>query len=150
MNQNYRNYSAWDSHSQAGKHVNNHTSASHNMLNLSLKRKSFWCHGSADGSHHNSWEYPDPDFPGQMCPSAQNPPLPLENIACPEFQRDPCETLFTTTCRDAAQFSQNSGSCPVVPNKITSSSENTAISSVHNCCQNPRSPARKINSWNTV
>lgn len=30
--------SAWDSHSQAGKQINNHTSTSHNILNLSLYR----------------------------------------------------------------------------------------------------------------
>lgn len=84
-----------------------------------------------------------------MCPSPQNPLLPLENIACPEFQHDLCKTLFAVTCRDAAQPSQNWDCCPAVPNKITSSSENTVISSVHNWYQNPKSPARKTNSQNT-
>lgn len=162
MNHNSRNYSATiqgmrHSHSQVGKHVNGHTSASHISLNSILHR------GRAS------------DVMDQLMEATRTPENPDHQILtfctwatcckCAQqhrilfslwriyivlnFTMTPVKTLFTMTCKDAAQLTQNSDSCPVVPNKITSSSENTVISSVHNCCQNPKSPARNINSWNT-
>lgn len=100
MNHNSRNYSATiqgmrHSHSQVGKHVNGHTSASHISLNSILHR------GRASDVMDQLMEATrTPENPDHQIltfctwanvPSAQNPLLLVENISCPEFHHDPCK-----------------------------------------------------------